>query len=318
MYFCYIDEAGTPEMSDASTHFVLAGISIPVWHWKTCESDINRIKKRFHLENTEIHTAWILRNYHEQEVITNFDKLTYTQRRIEVEKYRNIHLHKLQSSHKLNKQYKQRKKNYAHTKDYIHLTLTERKKYISELVKCVGLWGFARLFAECIDKLNWNPSTAKLSIDEQAFDQLVSRFEHYLQLQDVAQKPESGTDIRDVLNYGLIIHDNNETIAKKHTQLMKEFRAKGTLWTNKIKNIIETPLFVNSELTSMVQIADLCSYSLRRYVEMGETELFNEIYKRADRKYDKVAKCEKVVGIRHYSTPTCKCIICKNHAKIEE
>ncbi|MCX6234835.1 MAG: DUF3800 domain-containing protein [Bacteroidetes bacterium] len=311
MYFCYIDEAGTPDMSDASTHFVLTGFTIPVWKWKTCEIDINRIKKKYSLENTEIHTSWILRNYHEQELIKDFEKLPNFQRKSEVEKYRNIYLHKLQSNPKYNKAYKQTKKNYIHTRDYIHLTLKERKEYITELVTCIGKWGFARLFAECIDKLYWNPSVAKQSIDEQAFDQIVSRFEHFLQILDASQKTELSSPKRDILNYGLIIHDNNETIAKKHTQLMKEFHKKGTLWT-KIKNIIETPLFVNSQLTSMVQIADLCCYLLRRYVEKGEEELFKEIYKRADRKDD------AVVGIRHYSVPTCKCIICKHHSKIEE
>lgn len=43
--------------------------------------------------------------------------------------------------------------------------------------------------------------------------------------------------------------------------LMKRFHNNGTLWA-KVKNIIETPLFVDSELASMVQIADLCSYSI--------------------------------------------------------
>ncbi len=307
MYFCYVDEAGTPEMSDASTHFVLAGLAIPVNKWKTCEKDINRIKSRFDLENTEIHTAWILRNYHEQELIPDFEKLNHSQRGIEVEKSRNKHLHHLQSSPKLSKSISQTKKNYEHTKSYVHLTKKERGDYIMELATCVGKWGFARLFAECIDKLNWVSSTSKQSINEQAFDQIVSRYEQFLQILDASQQAEIPLPRREVLNYGLIIHDNNPTVEKKHAQLMKDFQKKGTLWTA-IKNIIETPLFVNSELTSMVQIADLCCYSIRRFLERGEVSLFNEIYKRADRKGD------VVVGVRHYTIPTCKCIICKSHS----
>ena len=53
---------------------------------------------------------------------------------------------------------------------------------------------------------------------------------------------------------------------------MKRFHQQGTLWTE-IKHIIETPLFVDSQLTSLVQIADPCAYSLRRYLENSETEL---------------------------------------------
>ncbi|MBM3403481.1 MAG: DUF3800 domain-containing protein, partial [Bacteroidetes bacterium] len=152
----------------------------------------------------------------------------------------------------------------------------------------------------------WNPRLAPQSIDEQAFEQIVSRFEKYLQILDITAIKQNPTN--KIVNYGLIIHDNNPTIGKKHTFLMKEFHRKGTLWTD-IKNIIETPLFVNSQFTSMVQIADLCSYSIRRYVERGEIELFNEVFKRADRK-DNVA-----VGVRHYTEPTCNCIICESHRK---
>ena len=57
----------------------------------------------------------------------------------------------------------------------------------------------------------------------------------------------------------------------------------------------------------MVQIADLCAYSLRRYLENGETQLFNLIYKRADKKDD------VVVGVRHFSKKSCTCEICMTH-----
>jgi hypothetical protein len=105
---------------------------------------------------------------------------------------------------------------------------------------------------------------------------------------------------------GLLIHDNNQTIAKKHTELMKHFHKVGTLWTE-INNIIETPLFVDSELTSMIQIADLCAYSLRRYLENNEEGLFNFIFKRADRKKG------ATVGIRHFTVRSCQCKICLTH-----
>jgi hypothetical protein len=105
---------------------------------------------------------------------------------------------------------------------------------------------------------------------------------------------------------GLLIHDNNKTVAHRHTELMKRFHSSGTLWTQ-VKYIIETPLFVDSQLTSMVQIADLCSYALRRYLENNEEELFDLVFKRADRK-DGVT-----VGVRHFSEKSCACKICEAH-----
>ena len=87
---------------------------------------------------------------------------------------------------------------------------------------------------------------------------------------------------------------------------MKHFHSQGTLWTQ-ISNIIETPLFVDSELTGMVQIADLCAYALRRYLENDEKTLFRQIFRVADRK-GKVA-----VGVRHFAKQPCPCMICAAH-----
>jgi len=43
-------------------------------------------------------------------------------------------------------------------------------------------WGFARLFSECIDKDYFNPTITSQTPDEQAFEQVVSRYEQYLQI----------------------------------------------------------------------------------------------------------------------------------------
>ena len=292
MHLCYIDESGTPEMPGNTSHYILAGIAIPVNYWKRCDDIICDFKKKWYISGAEIHTAWILRPLLEQVRIPGFDKMDYSQRRIEVSQYRKKELYRVQSTNK--KMYAQLQKNYRNTESYVHLTLVERKKLVSDLSLIVGNWGFARLFAECIDKVFFNPNLAQLNIEEQAFEQLVSRFEQYLQLisSGMANK-----------NMGLLIHDNNSTVAKRLTDMMMHFHHQGTLWTN-ITNIIETPLFVDSKLTGMVQIADLCSYSLRRYLENKEDTLFNNIYKRADQKND------KVVGVRHYTNKSCDCKIC--------
>ncbi len=299
MYLCYIDESGTSDIPGNTSHFILAGLSVPIWHWKDCDREVESIKKKYALEDLEIHIAWILRPYLEQNRIANFDSMNYQQRRTQVEQYRKQELLRLQRVRNP-KLYRQTKINYRKTDNYIHLTYVERQKLIYEIAQRISGWGFARLFAECVDKIYFNPYKSARSIDEQCFEQVVSRFEQYLQ-----QIEKSTTNSC----FGLIIHDNNQTIAKKHTQLMKSFHQKGTLWT-KIVNIIETPLFVDSQLTSMVQIADICAYALRRYLENDDQTLFDLIFQRADR------KDEIVVGIRHFTKPQCACKICLAHRKV--
>lgn len=295
MYLCYIDESGTPEVPGTTSHYVLAALTVPIYKWKVCEDEINRIKIKYDLLDSEIHTGWLIRNYTEQNKIAGFDALPYIQRRSEVEKYRRAELLRLQKSPSTRKQLKQTKKNYEQTKGYIHLTLAERKAFVFEVAQTIGNWGFARLFAECVDKIFFDPSRAPKPVDEQAFEQIVSRVEQYLSVAD------GGSN-----SYGLLIHDNNQTVAKRHTALMKQFHKRGTFWTY-INNIIETPLFVDSSLTSMIQMADVCGYSIRRYLENNESLLFDEIFKRAHR------RVQTVVGIRHFTNPSCTCKICTAH-----
>ena len=111
MFLCYIDESGTAELPGNTSHYVLAGLSIPIVYWKSCESDIIAIKRRYELESAEIHTAWLLRSYPEQSKIKNFDALDTRQRRSEVEKARKQELLDLQRARKP-KAYQQSKKNF--------------------------------------------------------------------------------------------------------------------------------------------------------------------------------------------------------------
>lgn len=298
MYICYIDESGTADVPGNTSHFVLAGLSIPISSWRDADREITDVLAHYRLEKEELHTAWILRDYPEQTRIPGFETMDSATRRSAVERERVTHLLKLQRAQQ-NKTYRQQKKNYAHTRAYVHLTLAERKRLIDEIAQRVASWAFARLFAECIDKKHFDPTIMQRDIGEQAFEQVVSRFELYL--------ANLSPDVEHRI-FGILVHDNNQTVATKHTEMMRNFHQHGTLWTN-IFRIIETPLFVDSKLTRMVQLADLCSYALRRYVENDETALFRTIFQRAD------SARGVAVGVRHFTRMTCACLICQAHRR---
>lgn len=114
VYLCYIDESGTPEVPGNGTHFVLAGVSIPISYWRQADRQVSLILSRYGLENEELHTAWIARKYLEQSKITNFEKLDWSDRRSAVTRYRTAELLRLQKL-RSSKPYRQAKKNYAHT-----------------------------------------------------------------------------------------------------------------------------------------------------------------------------------------------------------
>ena len=66
-------------------------------------------------------------------------------------------------------------------------------------------------------------------------------------------------------------------------------------------------MFVDSQLTSMVQLADLCAYAIRRYLENSEEELFDLVFQRADRAGG------VSLGVRHFTSAGCPCKICASH-----
>jgi len=296
MYLCYVDESGTSAVPGTTSHFVLSGLAVHIANWKRFDEEIRQIKANYSLQEAELHTAWILRPYVEQNNINDFASLPYLERRARVTSLRNQKRLQLQNSGR-SADLKKYKKYVKHTEDYVHLTSDERRSLIREVAACVASWNDAYIFAECIDKIHFDPNKTRRTVDEQAFEQIVSRFHHFLVRQEADE-------------YGLVIHDNNETVARKHTELMMTYHTTGTLWTT-IDRIMETPLFVDSKLTSMVQLSDLCGYALRRYVENGEEELFDLIFQRADNLHG------SIVGVRHFTNYRCRCKICQGHRKTE-
>jgi len=299
----YVDESGRPELKGFknNTHFVLTGLAIPisVWHQKTAQ--ITNIKKMYGLEGKEIHTAWMARKYLEQKRVDNFQNLDYEARRLAVlkerEKELRIAVEKAFAGIISEKSLRSKRKNYKNTVDYIHLTFDERQTALNELADLIGSWSDCRLFAEAVDK---SCCSDDHSVFKESFTQVVTRFQAFL----VNYGRYSGQALK-----GLVVQDDNKTEAKRLTRLMKSLYKEGTFWRD-IDNIIETPLFVDSSLTEMVQMADLCAYATRRFFEYNNTQLFNKIYPRFDRAGN------LVVGIRHYTGfKICACKVCQDHGR---
>lgn len=293
MYLCYLDESGVPEQAQTS-HFVFAGLAILANHWKEIDKRVVQIKNRYALSDVEIHTAWVARSYSEQEHVPNFELLSPDDRRKAVEAHRRQALAKSRGGDR-----KKYRSLFQKTDGYIHLTRGERMSVLRECADLIGGWTDIRLFAEAVDKTHsYGLLSAKRTPFEFAFTELIQRFEYFLR--------NRGAAIDQFLQ-GMLIQDNNDTLAGKLTDLMRRFHREGTAWTN-IDHIIETPFFVDSTLTSMVQLADIVGYATRRFFENGETDLFDRIYGRFDR------TPKGVVGIRHFTTTSCVCRVCQEHA----
>ena len=146
-------------------------------------------------------------------------------------------------------------KNYKHTSEYVHLTLQERRSFLSSVAATIDSWKDAVLFAEAQDKTKAQLPNAF----DVAFEQVVTRFNTFLGARGQST--------------GLLVQDNNQTVASHLTANMRRYHNEGTIWSS-IDRIVETPLFVDSHLTSMVQVADLCAVAIRRFCEKDDRELY--------------------------------------------
>ena len=296
MYLCYLDESGSPEIGKDTPHFVFLGLAIPATTWRRKDTEINRIKGQYGLVGKEIHASWMARRYVDQEKTQGFDAMDWVARRQAVQRARDAVLLRI-AALKGPEQTKNARKNFRMTASYIHLTRDQRLACLQATADVVGSWNDCRLFAEAIDKSSFGAQPPKQPPFEEAFAQVVSRFHAFLE--------ERGGE-RD---HGLLVQDNNPTAAGRLTQLMRSFHQAGTLFTQ-IRRIVETPLFVDSGLTSMVQLSDLCAYATRRFFENNEAELFDRIYPLFHRSGG------RLVGLRHYTgTRTCQCRVCLDHGR---
>lgn len=292
VYVCYLDESGVVEKGEGTTHFVLLGLALPTDRWKDMDRQLKQMKSVYGLSDAEIHAGWMARTYPEQEHLPGFASMSWDERRQAVTTKRSDKIR-----HERKNQ-KGLKANYRHTDAYIHLTHRERRQALSDFADAIGRNAEVRLISEVVEKSHfYGPAAIQRPLYEFAFREVVQRFEYFLK--------HRGSYVSQRLT-GLLVQDSNSTVCHRLTQMMHAFHDAGTGRTD-IDHIVETPLFVDSQLTSMIQMADLCSYATRRFIENGEQELFNRIYSRFDR------AGASVVGIRHFTASGCRCRICLDH-----
>lgn len=298
MKLFYLDESGNPEPTGSSKSYILTAVGVPIEEWARFDREVNQLKISHFLAEQEIHTAWIMRKYPEQDEIESFEQMSHAERREAVRRKREILV-----AETIKKRNKSANKNIKHIFDstdaYIHLTYAERKRFIYALADKIRSWTKVRLFAEIIDKSNYAPPRPEMTPLSQAFERVITRIEKYLSHISKDRNKE----------YGMLIHDECEAAAASHKKNMRRYYIQGT-FRSKITHIIETPLFVSSEQTNMIQIADLCAYAIRRFFDYGERDIYDLIKFRADMLHD------ANVGFNHYTTDKqCSCELCSNRRK---
>ena len=116
-----------------------------------------------------------------------------------------------------------------------------------------------RLFASVVDKAIVSP----VDPVEFAFEQLASRFDHYLTRLHRAGNTQRGVILFDKSTYETTIQS-----------LATDFRTIGHSW-GILRNFAEVPLFMDSKASRLIQLADLIAYAIFRNYERGDDSLYS-------------------------------------------
>ena len=118
-----------------------------------------------------------------------------------------------------------------------------------------------RLFAAVLEKSKYSGQ----DVAQVAFEQISSRFDQYL-----GRLHRKGDTQR-----GLIIFDKCSTERRIQT-LAREFKTSGHTF-GVTRNFADVPVFVDSQATRLIQLADLIAYAIFRKYEHNDDRFFNII-----------------------------------------
>ena len=171
------------------------------------------------------------------------------------------------------------------------LTKEEARGTIKSVLDVLaGAYESARAFACVVHKASY-PNQDTMEI---AFEDLCSRFDRYL------QRLRAGGDTQ----RGLVILDKSahETTLQ---QMSVGFRTLGTRW-GVIKHLADTPLFVDSRASRVIQLADHVAYAVFRRYQSLDAQYFDRIAHKFD------AQDGVVHGLAHKESRNqhCMCIAC--------
>lgn len=177
------------------------------------------------------------------------------------------------------------------TEPWKSLSKQERIGVIKEVLKILAnSYDSARVFACAVRKADY-PGRDPM---EMAFEDLCSRFDMFLKRLQASGDRQRGLIILDESSY--------ETSLLK---LARNFRVMGTRF-GVIRNLADTPVFIDSKASRLVQLADHVAYAVFRRYEAADTSYFDIISSRFD------AVDGRLHGLchNHIQTTPCMCPGC--------
>jgi hypothetical protein len=206
MFLLYLDASGTAEPQDVNTkHFVYIGLCLHEGSWFGLDKRIQALKSRYCYSGTdpdrfELHVKQFAVTIKEQGEIADFENLSWTDRRARVLTVRQQKI----DAETTPKDKRARRDRYKETDPFIHLSRRERSRLLEEAVDIIAGHERVRLFGEAVCKAHPQVRGGQVDAVRQAFEQVVGRFDRFLQKIDQRKLQKSP---RRSIDHGLLILD---------------------------------------------------------------------------------------------------------------
>lgn len=271
MFICFTDEAGKPEPSQQV--FVMADVIIRANCWDQFESEFETLKKKYELASAdEIHAAWIDSDdlAKQQEQIPNFVSMPPSDRRTAIEQ---LWKRDLKAAAQKCEDQKSLKAKQKSLRPYVHLTDSDRRRLLQDACDLLANSEEVSLLIKAVDTALYGDADARLL---RAVLDLTFAFKRFLTEQSEIERADSRGTTSSFSPMGLLVHDvcDKPMVAKVIVQAIENplVRKEG-----EPRRLCPAPLFVDSELTNMIQFADLCAYAARKYLKRADATLFDRI-----------------------------------------
>jgi hypothetical protein len=183
MFLLYADAAGTAAPSDRNTrHYVLLGLAIHEGTWFALDKRLNGLKSGYcqPSDDFELHAAEFACTIKEQDQIPGFAAMSWTDRRASVTAIRQAKI----AAEPTAKAKRVRARKYKRTESFVHLTRQERSRLLEDALDLVGEHRGIILFGEAVSKVHPGVVGGHIDPVRQAFEQVVSRFDAFLNRRD--------------------------------------------------------------------------------------------------------------------------------------
>jgi hypothetical protein len=261
MFLLYIDASGTPEQQDASRHYALLGICVHEGTWFALNRRIDGLKRRYRFSNDdfEIHAKQFTVSISEQGQIPDFENMSWTDRRTRVLAIRQQRIDAENDPHRK----RELRQKYKRTEAFIHLSRLERSRLLEDALDLVGAHEGIRLFGEAIFKAHPGVVGGQIDPVGQAFEQVVSRFDAFLQRRHQWKQASSR---RPSIDNGLLILDQDYST---EASLQKTIHQIPAAWASlgRLASRYRRPLFRLQRTVAWAAIGGclrLCGASLPR------------------------------------------------------